>query len=344
METKSKFFDTLRHNWYIKLLCLIAAILIYIFYKTSLIDSKTFVIPLQVIENGTVTCVEEPKSTIKIVVRTDSEHMASIHNEDFTASINLNYLTKTETVNIPVKINFPSSYLTLEPFEVRSEPESVKVKVEKKDVAYIKLNPIFVGEPAHGYQVSEVFIEPEYVEVSGAESVLKATDFINTTAVDISNARTEITKSVTPIEINKQLKVLNKGPYTVKIGFDVQLMEKTFDSVPVYVNGLWPDLKVETPVEPVKVILEGSVNALENYSLPANCCVVDVTEISEPGVYELPLNYYFASSLKLKDAPIEKVTVTLVKNTEQPGENEVKDEQEGDNSNEVPAAAETKED
>lgn len=317
METKTKFIDTLRHNWYIKLICLIAAILIYVFYKASLIDSKTFIVPLQVIENGTVTCVEEPKSTIKIVVRTDSENMGSIHYEDFSASINLNYLTKSETANVPVKINFPSSYLTLEPFEVRSEPETIKVKVEKKDLAYIKLNPIFIGEPAHGYQVSGVTIEPEYVEVSGAESVLNATEYINTNAIDISNARTEIDKAVTPIEINNQLKILNKGPYSVKVTFEAKLMEKEYESVPVYVNGLWPDFKVEGNIEPVKVILEGAVNALETYEIPSNCIVVDVTEISEPGVYELPLTTYFANNITVKEISAEKVNITIVKNEEE---------------------------
>ena len=53
MNTKH-LLDKILDKWPAKVICLVIAIFLYFFHQASLIDSKTVVVPLQIIENGIV--------------------------------------------------------------------------------------------------------------------------------------------------------------------------------------------------------------------------------------------------------------------------------------------------
>ena len=54
--------DKILDKWPAKAVCLIIAIFLYFFHQASLIDSKTFVVPLNIIENG--TCEQKIEASI----------------------------------------------------------------------------------------------------------------------------------------------------------------------------------------------------------------------------------------------------------------------------------------
>ena len=64
---KKRLLDKILDNWPAKVICLIIAIFLYFFHQASLIDSKTFVVPLQIIENGMVWEYEKKELFIIII-------------------------------------------------------------------------------------------------------------------------------------------------------------------------------------------------------------------------------------------------------------------------------------
>lgn len=343
MTNKNQLIEKLHYNWYLKLLCLLAAILIYIFYKSSLVESKNFVVPLNIVENGSVVCVDGLSENIKIVIKADSEHIALIRASDISASIDITNVTKTGLISVPVKLSVPDEYYTFDPFEIRAEPENLKINIEKKITASKKVKPLIAGEPAYGFEVSDITVIPEFVEVAGTESLINATDFINTTAINVTDKSSKFTVDANIVEVNKQISILNKGPFKVTVDFAVQTMEKTIDNLKVYVTGLWPDLKITSVLPSVTAKVEGSVSLLEKYNPGRNSIVVDLSGITEPGTYDLPVKSYFPDAFAVKSISPETISVTIsqikdnpvVNNTESEKIEDNKKEESIENSNEA---------
>ena len=77
MNTKH-LLDKILDKWPSKVICLVIAIFLYFFHQASLIDSKTFVVPLQIIEDGMVMHVGSVPGSVSVVVRASDETIKSV--------------------------------------------------------------------------------------------------------------------------------------------------------------------------------------------------------------------------------------------------------------------------
>ena len=109
---KKRLLDKILDNWPAKVICLIIAIFLYFFHQASLIDSKTFVVPLQIIENGMVMHVGNIPDSVSIVVRASDETIKSVLPTDISASVSLDTITKKGTYKLPVKITLSESLIS----------------------------------------------------------------------------------------------------------------------------------------------------------------------------------------------------------------------------------------
>lgn len=65
---------------------------------------------------------------------------------------------------------------------VASSPSSIEVKFERRGTKVVKVRPDLEGEPAEGFQIASVELEPDRVRISGARSeVLRLTEVITET-------------------------------------------------------------------------------------------------------------------------------------------------------------------
>jgi len=172
-----KFSEQILHNWPIKIICLVVAIFLYIFHQTSLVDHKNFVVPLNIIENGQVMHVQKLTDSITLSVKALPEDISNIHVSDFSAILDLSYLTESGEYEIPIQVNTNDSLKQFETLEIKIKPSaSLMVKVEKKITKYIPLEVSVSGEPAYGYKLESVSVEPSSVAVVGPQSIVSKID------------------------------------------------------------------------------------------------------------------------------------------------------------------------
>lgn len=305
----------LQENWKVKIVCLVLAIVLYIFHQVYSIEKKSFIIPVTIIENGSVMHVETKKSTVTVTVRADVDTIGKVHPNDIVASINLDTIAKSGDYSVPINLVITPDLLSNDPFEVTVKPESIKVKVEKKGLKNIKVEPSIVGEPKHGYEISEITVEPPYVEVLGPESVLENTDKIITEPINISEVKNFLKTTTNCKEISNQLQIQNKGPYNVTVKIDASKLEKTFENVPIYAFGLSPSLKIKGNNPTVNITVTGTVPNLEEFELPKNAMQMDLSLIYEPGKYEVAVTGNLPPYLTLENQSKEVITIELEKNS-----------------------------
>ena len=104
MNTKH-LLDEILDKWPAKVICLIVAIFLYFFHQASIIDSKTLVVPLKILENGVVMQVGSAPKSVSVIIRADEETIKSVMPSDISASICLDDITQKGTYKLPVKIN-----------------------------------------------------------------------------------------------------------------------------------------------------------------------------------------------------------------------------------------------
>ncbi len=313
---KKRLLDKVLDNWPAKVICLIIAIFLYFFHQASLIDSKTFVVPLQIIENGMVMHVGNIPDSVSIVVRASDETIKSVLPTDISASVSLDTITKKGTYKLPVKITLSESLMEYDPFEVKIKDDSITIDVDRKAIKYVPLTPSVVGEVAHGYEIDTISMSPSTVEISGPESIVNATEHIYTTRINVSNAEINFSAETSYQRLNKLLTVMDEGPFKAEISVKPKILERTFDSVPIEVLNLDDSLEISGELPLITLKLSGNMPVLEDYILSKHAVQINMHDITEPGTYELPLRYVLPANLQLIEKSDEELTVNVVVKTE----------------------------
>lgn len=311
MTNKKPLIDKLLDKWAVKVICLIIAIALYIFHQASLIDKKTFILPLNIIENGIVTHVGNNPGSVSVVVRANPNDIKLIQNSDMHAYINLDTITDKGIYNLPVSLILSEKLLELDPFEVKIKTANLNIEVDKKSIKYVPLVPTCIGEVAHGYTVSEVLMTPSVVQITGPASVLDAIDEINTTKINVSNAETTFSTDSYYMEISKLITVDDKGPYRATVVVSPLDYKQEYSNIPIEVINLNKNLEVITEIPFTKVVLAGTMPGLEALKLSSRFAQLDLSDINEPGEYEITVKYNVPSNFELVSKTLNTINVSI---------------------------------
>ena len=312
MNTK-RLLDKVLDKWPAKVICLIIAIFLYFFHQASLIESKTLVIPLEIIENGMVMQVGNAPKSVSVVVRAGEETIKSVLPTDLSASVCLDNLTQKGTYKLPVKINLAESLMEYDPFEVKIKDDMVTIDVDRKAIKYVPLVPSVIGDVAHGYEIDTITMSPSTIEITGPESIVNATEQIYTTRVNVSNAETNFSTETSYQQLNKLLNVIDEGPFKAEVSVKPKIMEREFDSIKVEVLYLDSSFELTEELPLVSIKLSGAMPILENYILSKHAVQLNLYDIKEEGTYEIPLKYIIPANLQLIEKSDEELTVTVVR-------------------------------
>ncbi|HIC90183.1 MAG TPA: hypothetical protein EYP04_12385 [Anaerolineae bacterium] len=148
---------------------------------------------------------------------------------------------------------------------VRVKPVSVQVTVtvqQRPGFAAVTVLPRRQGQPAPGYRVSGVTVEPSIVTVFGSSKAIeKIPGYVETTPVDIEGASADVTaKAALLLPEN----VSSLGVQTVTVRISITAIESglTIQRQPT-IQGLGPGLTATKSISEVDVILAGPLPKIE---------------------------------------------------------------------------------
>lgn len=309
----NQFFNKIIDQWPVKICCLLLAVSIYLFHQSSLIDKRSFEIPLQVIEEGGVIHNDNIISSVTVVIRANTEQITSIHSSQINAYVNLNNLSKKGEYTVPVNVDVADEIKGFDPFEIRVKPEYIKIKVENKDLKYVTLEPSIVGEPEHGYEITEININPSTVEIIGPQSLLENTKKMYTQRVDVTGIKNDSEYQVKYKPVNKLLNITDENEeFTVSVKVVPQKMERIIENIPIYIDQLNEKLYIQNTLPQLTAKLTGTVPVLENYTPAKNFASINFSNITVPGEYDLPIVFRIPSSLELLEQQEQTIHVNVL--------------------------------
>lgn len=307
----NQIIDNLRKNWFPLVVCVVAALLFYLFFLVSTMDRKTFTVPLSIdAQNGMVAASSFPRN-VKVTVRGKPESISTLHESDFSAYLDLNYLAKEGTVRLPVLITPSENAMLIDPMEIRVTPEEVLLTVEEQITAFVPVNAVISGELAHGYEKGAVTVTPTEIKVTGPRSMVQNCGRLQTKAASIAGAKNDVTAKVALENPGVFLHVDQSAVVLVTVKVTQAQMSKTFASVPVNFSALNNAFEPSGSIAPIKLTVRGPVLALENYTPRVSTVLADCSEIAAAGTYTVPLRFSLPAGVTVEDgAKTVSVTVT----------------------------------
>lgn len=308
-----KLIDNLIKNWPAKVICFVIAIFLYLFYQASLIEKKTFTIPLDVVENGLVVHIGDLPSAVVVSVRASENDIKSIFPADIKASINLNNIVSSGTYRVPIDIKISDKLMGMDPLELKVKEEKIKVIAERRISSFVKIVPSIVGEVSENYEISAISVSPSYVQVDGPESIVKEIKEVSTDKVNVSNAKTNFSTTTTLNDICDLVRIREiKDEYKVTISVSPKIVEKVFENVPMKTLNLMEGLEVSNIQPAYNLKLKGSIPDFNRFNILKNPVKIDLSDVMTPGEYEIPVNLSVPDGIELIEKSGDAVFVTVV--------------------------------
>ena len=310
MKTK-QLFEKLTENWQAKVICFGLALGLYVVHITSLLDRKTYTVPLKVVADGGMYPMSDYPEYVRITVRSTAENIAETLQSDFTATIDLTKYEKEGSFSIPVSVHLSPKLLLMDPFEIKLNPESVSMRLEEKTLKYVSVAPSLSGEVPHGYAVTKMSVEPATVEIVGPRRAVDETKQVYTSAIDVTALTSPKTFEASLQNINSLLAINPAKSYTVRIEVAEEPLVKKFTDVPVRLLFLPEALEAEGESPKISFDVAGTVPTLEDYELSESAVYADCSAIDKAGTYDLPVYITLPSYFQIENQSAETVSVAI---------------------------------
>jgi YbbR domain-containing protein len=197
---------------------------------------------------------------------------------------------------------------------VTIEPSSVNVRVPIVSSAGIKRVPVVpqvTGEPASGYVVSQLAVDPQFVRLVGGATALEAVSSVSTDPVEIQGANTTITRTVR-LRQPSLTSLLAGEPISATVSVTIMPISRPFQvTLPVPIEVVDVASGLLQSVNPTTIQVSVSGTAQQLGSLNAQQIIARISMQGQgAGVYSIRPTIILPQGLTLTAEPPE-VTVVL---------------------------------
>lgn len=314
----NRLIENLTKNWPVKAASFTISLCLYIFYQMSFFDTKSFSVPLRTeAENGIVAAGTYPQN-VKVSIRGKPDETSSIRENDISAYLDLNHLAKEGEYTLPVLVSFSNEALLLETLEVKVFPQNVSLKVEEMISDYVKVNSLLKGEPARGYEVKSIELDPKEILITGPRSIVENCDRLQTMTVNLNGAAVPFAQNVS-LQSPGALLNIPEGT-TVKVTVDVVpiIVSKTFENINVDIINADPEYNFTLSEYLVNMTFSGKMLEIEKYTSRNISVVADCSTVHSEGRFEVPLRVYKPLGLTGSTGNKSSVRIVSVKIEKEP--------------------------
>jgi YbbR domain-containing protein len=250
----------------------------------------------------------EPPSFVDVRVRGASSALSRLDAGDIVAQMDLKtarvgrrlYQMTPEQVRVPFGVEV-----------VQVTPPSVALVFEVSATKQVPVAPAVEGEPAPGYVVGKVTVDPPAVEVVGPQSAIGRVTEAVTEPVSVSGSRATVNDSVTVGLLDAALRL--KTPRLAQVTVEVLPgpVERTVRERPVHLRSLRSSLLARAAPTSVDTVLRGSREGVNRIGADEVVAFVDLAGLG-PGSYTLPVRVespQYAGVARILPATIQ-VTIT----------------------------------
>jgi YbbR domain-containing protein len=275
--------ERITDNWPAKIISLAAAALLFLFYRINTMEERFFSVPLRVSPPAGLAIAKPYPKSARVTLRGKAEAIFSVLEDDIEVYADFGRFNTEGQMRVPVRVKRTGSSLNIEPLDIRVEPAEISITLERHQVKTVPVRPVLTGTPPPGYDLVQSSVTPPALEISGARSVVNATDHLSTQEIDLSGRSADFTIEV-PILRDSPLLTYPRDATVVFRGIVREaVVIRTFDNVDIISVDLSPQLRLAAPLPKGSVRVQGTQAAIEALGAGQLRLVVDCSGVSKAG-------------------------------------------------------------
>jgi YbbR domain-containing protein len=293
----------------LKLVAVGLAALLWLTVARDPVVERGLQVPLQ-FENvpDDIVIVGEPPESVHVRARGTSSVLSGLAPGEVVAVLDLSserpgerlFDIRPETIRAPFGVEV-----------AQIVPGSISLTLERAaEARSVPVVPRLEGEPAAGYVVGNLTVDPPSVEVVGPESRLARLNEALTEPIPIDRATGTIEDRVTVGVADPLLRL--RRPQDVRVVIDIVRapVERKLYGIPVGVRGVEPSLNATIEPERIAVNVRGSPAAMRGLRTSAIEAYVDLAGLGS-GSYNLPVTVKSGPELGVTEIepPILRITL-----------------------------------
>jgi len=209
------------------------------------------------------------------------------------AQVNVSYKKEDITISVPaVAIDRDGKEVK----GVTINPNFIEVNIPVNKSVRVPVTAKVFGKPVNGYEVVTVNVLPEYIYITGDETILNSIKTINTKQIDISGLDSPVTESV-PFDIPDGIKLV-KNDNSAKVYIDIQKIitkDITINSINIKSN----DNRTATiPNQDIIITVSGPESIVNSATSSDFNAYVDISNLT-PGMHSVNVSVTTNLSIKI---------------------------------------------
>ncbi|HOU13989.1 MAG TPA: CdaR family protein [Anaerolineae bacterium] len=167
-------------------------------------------------------------------------------------------------------------------------PKVVTVNVPITQLGYVRdlaVNVALEGQPASGYRIANLVVNPQVVKVFGRVELVRAVPgYLQTQPVSLEGLTQSVTTSVA-LQMAEGLSLISPPRPYVTVSLTIEAIQSGLTlAVPPVIRGLAADMTATVSIESVVLILNGPLAIMEHLQVSDVRVVLDLTNLM-PGDY-----------------------------------------------------------
>ena len=259
--------NLITNNWYLKLLALLAAILLWFFVVG--IENTVYLFPeeieVKVVNLDKNIGLAAPLPNVKVYVKADQDTIKSLNKNNFHPYVDLNELTQGE-YSLPVQVSSDNSQVAI----LKTVPGKISVRLGPVAEKEVPIQVTSQGKPKEGYSLQEIKVQTKTAKISAAQNLLDKINSVNAEILLDGTETGDINKNVVltvPVifGLPKDSVKIDPEQITAIAVIGQEQLEKTVKIVPQFTELGNPQEFIDSAViNPPEVKVHGTASALES--------------------------------------------------------------------------------
>lgn len=246
-------FSIVTRRWQLKLLSLVIGISLWNFVVGEDQVEVILTIPLELRNMpADLVIANQYRKDIEVALRGTRRLIQEIRQQNISRPVDLSkaqpgtmLISNTpETIAIPRGINVQ-----------RVQPSSITLQVDRLDQREFTINPVAQGEPAAGYFLKDLVLNPPRITVTGPETILQRETGLTTSVIDLNGLTQSETLQVQLDLSEALLNLMGETVIEVKVVLGEVMVQKTVAGIPVNIR----DSHRPVRAEPATVTVEAEI-------------------------------------------------------------------------------------
>jgi len=203
------------NNWFLKIVSLLLATLLWAAVSNEASSEIGLDVPLEYRNiPARLEITGDMTNTVQVRLRGASNVIKGITAKDVATKIDLTEMRpgeKTITLS-PQNVQVPFGADV-----IRVNPSSVRFTLEPTVTKNVPIVPTIVGRPPDGYEIGQVLLRPNRVEVEGPESRMNTLSSIATVPIRIDHRQATLEQSFDLDVPDPQIRIQHPSPVSIKI-------------------------------------------------------------------------------------------------------------------------------